>query len=430
MTSPYILIPIGFLVVAFILRMPIAYGMIIGSIAYFMATGTNVGSIVHLLVNSMMNNYVLMAVPLYIFTANVMNSGAVTDRLYGFVNSVFSKVRGSSAQVNIYGSLLFAGMTGSSVADASGLGMIEVEHMTKEGYDRGFSCALSATSAVLGPTFPPSIIMVIYSTLSNASVGKLFMGGIVPAFLMSGCLSLYVAYMAKKHNFPRGEKLSGREFLLNTLRAIPALLTPVVLLGGIYSGTFSPTEAGAVGALYALVVSFFIYRSLNFKALWRILKDTARTTGNVGMIVMAAYAFSHIVAAEQLPSIIGNYIVGLTNSSNVFLLLTLVVILILGCVFDSNTIQLVFLPTIIPAAAILGVDLVHFGVITSVAIVLGQCTPPFGVLLFITSGLSGTPLKDVTREAIPMVVCLLVALLLITFIPELVMWLPNTMMGG
>lgn len=430
MISPYILIPIAFLVVAFILRMPIAYGMIIGSIAYFFATGTNVGSIVHLLVNSMMNNYVLMAVPLYIFTANVMNSGAVTDRLYGFVNSLFSKVRGSSAHVNVVGSLLFAGMTGSSVADASGLGMIEIEHMTKKGYDRGFSCALSATSAVLGPTFPPSIIMVIYSTLSNASVGKLFMGGIVPAFLMAGCLCAYVAYMAKKKNFPRGEKLSGREFLITFIRAIPALLTPLVLLGGIYTGTFSPTEAGAVGALYALVVSFFIYRTMDLKTLWNILKDTARTTGNVGMIVMAAYAFSHIVAAEQLPSLIGNFIVGLTSNTNVFLMLTLVVILILGCFFDSNTIQLVFLPTIIPTAVLLGVDMVHFGVVTSIAIVLGQCTPPFGVLLFITSGLSGTPLKDVTREAIPMVFTLIVALVLITFIPELVMWLPNTMMGG
>lgn len=430
MISPYILIPLGFLAVAFILRMPVAYGMIIGSIVYFIATGTNVGSIVHLLVNSMMNNYVLMAVPLYIFTANIMNSGAVTDRLYGFVNSLFSKVRGSSAHVNIYGSLLFAGMTGSSVADASGLGMIEIEHMTKEGYDRGFSCALSATSAVLGPTFPPSIIMVIYSTLSGASVGKLFMGGVVPAFLMAGALSVYVAYMARKHDFPRGEKLSAQEFLATTVRALPALLTPLVLLGGIYTGIFSPTEAGAVGALYALVVSFFIYRTLNLKTLWNILKETARTTGNVGMIVMAAYAFSHIVAAEQLPSLIGNFIVGLTNNSNVFLLLTLIVILILGCFFDSNTIQLVFLPTIIPAASILGVDLVHFGVITSIAIILGQCTPPFGVLLFITSGLSGTPLKDVTRHAIPMVGYLLIALVLITFIPDLVMWLPNVMMGG
>ena len=427
MTSPYILIPIAFLVVAFILRMPIAYGMIIGSLAYFMATGTNVGSIVHLLVNSMMNNYVLMAVPLYIFTANVMNSGAVTDRLYGFVNSLFSKVRGSSAQVNIYGSLLFAGMTGSSVADASGLGMIEVEHMTKEGYDRGFSCALSATSAVLGPTFPPSIIMVIFSTLSNASVGKMFMGGIIPAFLMSGCLSIYVAYKAKKHNFPRGQKLSGREFLINTVRAIPALLTPVVLLGGIYSGTFSPTEAGAVGALYALVVSFFIYRSLNLKTLWGILKDTARTTGNVGMIVMAAYAFSHIVAAEQLPSIIGNYITGLTDSSNVFLLLSLIVILILGCVFDSNTIQLVFLPTIIPAAMLLGIDMVHFGVIICLNMMIGLITPPFGFTLFVTSGIAKTPFVKVAKEILPMVLILLVLLLILTFCPPIITFVPNLM---
>ena len=421
----YFLIPLLFLAVAFILRMPIAYGMLLGGLMYFLATGQNIGSVVHLLVNTMMNNYVLMAVPLYIFTANIMNNGAVTEKIYDFISSIFSSVKGSTAYVNIFGSLVFAGMTGSSVADASGLGKIEIEQMNREGYDPGFSCALSATTAVLGPTFPPSIILVIYSTLSGTSVGKLFLGGMIPAIILSIALSVYVFYMAKKHDFPKGKKVSGKHFITAAVKAVPAILMPVILLGGIYSGIFTPTEAGAIGAFYALLICFLVYRSMTPKQLAGILKDTAKTTGNVGLIVMAAYVFSHIVAAEQVPSAIGELIIGMTDNKNVFLFLVLVVMLVLGCFFDSNTIQLVFLPTILPAAAMLGCDMVHFGIITSLVIIIGQCTPPFGVLLFITSGISGTPLKEVSKSALPMVLVEVAVLFLLAYVPALVMFLPN-----
>lgn len=420
-------IPLVVLAIGFVLKMPIAYAMITGSLLYFLAAGNNIGQVVHLMVNSMMNNYVLLSVPLFMLSANIMNNGAVTEKIYAFCNGLLGRFRGGTAHVNVVGSLVFAGMTGSSVADASGLGKMEIDQMTKEGYDPGFSAALSATTAVLGPTFPPSIILVIYSTLSGASVGKLFAGGLIPAILLTIFICTYIALIAQKRNFPYGSRQTKKEFLQSTLKAIPALLTPVVLLGGIYSGVMTPTEAGAVAALYALIVSVLVYRSLGFKTFWSIIKSTAKDAGNVGMIVMAAYGFSHIVAAEKIPEMLGNAITSVTTNKYVFLLLLNVVLLVLGCFFDSNTIQLVFLPTVLTTAFSLGVDPVHFGVITSLNIIIGQCTPPFGVLLFITSGISGAPLKDIIREAIPIVAVEIAVLLLLTFVPGLVMWIPNMM---
>jgi tripartite ATP-independent transporter DctM subunit len=425
MISIYFLIPMVILVIAFIIKMPISLGMILGTLAYFFAKGQNVGSTVHILINAMMNSYVLLSIPLFIFTANVMNNGAVTEKMYSFINGIFGRFRGGTAYVNVFGSLVFAGMTGSSVADASGLGKMEIEQMKKEGYDAGFSCALSATTAILGPTFPPSIILVIYSTLSGASVGNLFLGGMVPAVLLSLAFSAYITLTAKKYNYPYGIRQKGKEFIRSTIAAIPALLTPVILLGGIYTGIMTPTEAGATGALWALVVSFLIYRNLDLKALWNILKDTAKSTGTVGLIVLAAYGFSHIVAAEHVPEIIGNFIITTTDNKYLFLLIINIVLLILGCFFDSNTIQLVFLPTVIPAVQYLGIDMVHFGVITSLNIIIGQCTPPFGVLLFIVSGLTKTPLKDVINKAIPLVVVAIITLFILVFVPDLIMFLPN-----
>jgi tripartite ATP-independent transporter DctM subunit len=202
-------------------------------------------------------------------------------------------------------------------------------------------------------------------------------------------------------------------------------LTPVILLGGIYTGVMTPTEAGATGALWALIVSFLVYRNLTWKALWDILKNTAKATGTVGLIVMASYGFSHIVAAEKVPEIIGNFVVATTGNKYLFLLIITIVLLILGCFFDSNTIQLVFLPTVLPAAQALGVDMVHFGVITSMNIILGQCTPPFGVLLFIVSGISKTPLKAVINKAIPIVLVEMVVLFILVFVPDLVLFLPS-----
>ena len=419
------LIPIAILAIAFIIKMPIAYGMLLGAFVYFMATGQNTGALMHLIANGMMNNYVLLSVPLFIFTANVMNSGAVTDRIFKFANGLCGRYRGGTGYVNVIASLIFSGMTGSAIADASGLGIMEIEQMKKEGYDDGFSCAITAASAVIGPIFPPSIPFVIYATLSGASIGTLFMAGIVPALFIALALVLYIAYIAHKRDYPRGMQTTLREFVRDSLRAIPALLTPVILLAGIYTGVMTPTEAAGIAALYALFISILIYRSLDLKELIIILKDTVRTTASVGMIVAAAYGFSYIVANEHVSDVVADLVLDLTDNKYVFLLIINIVFLLLGMLLDTSVIQLVFVPIVLPMVNALGINLVHFGLLISLNMMIGLLTPPFGMLLFITSGISKTPLKPIIKETIPLIGVEILVLLIITYIPETVLFLPR-----
>jgi len=297
--SWYLAIPFVVLILAFVIRMPIGLGMLVGSIVYFLAKGMSISSLVNSVCYGMINAYILIAIPLFVFTANVMNSGQVTDKVYDFASSLIGRRRGATAYVNVIGSLIFAGMTGSALADASGLGVLEINQMEKDGYDAPFSCATTAASSVIGPIFPPSIPFVIYAMISGASVGKLFLGGMVPAVLLALIMCIYIYFISKKRNYPHGLVVTFKHFMLSTFKAIPALLTPVILMGGIYTGIMTPTEAAAVAAAYALVISFFVYRCLSSKALGKILLDTLRTTGTIFLVIAGAYAFSYIITAEQ-----------------------------------------------------------------------------------------------------------------------------------
>jgi tripartite ATP-independent transporter DctM subunit len=243
--SWYLIIPFFFLVFAFVIRMPIGLGMLAGSIAYFLAKGLSLGSLLNTVCYGLTNAYILIAIPLFIFTANVMNSSEVTDKIFDFARSIIGRRHGATGYVNIVASLIFAGMTGSAVADASGLGTLEISQMKKEGYDMPFSCAITASTAVIGPIFPPSIPFVIYAMISGASVGKLFMGGMIPAILLCIVTGVYVYFISKRRGYPVGSKVTFRHFLSSTFRAVPALMTPVILLTGIYTGIMTPTEAGS-----------------------------------------------------------------------------------------------------------------------------------------------------------------------------------------
>lgn len=423
-------IPIAIFVLTFILRMPISLGMISAAIFYFLAKGQDVAQIVDNVAMNLYASFVMLAVPLFIFTANVMNSGKVTEIVFTFANSLVGRYRGGMGHVNVLASLIFSGMTGSAVADASGLGKMEIEGMKKQGYDSAFSCAITATSATIGPIFPPSIPLVIYAMLSGASIGALFMAGIVPGILIAAALMIYIVYIARKRNYPKGTQYALRDFLYYSLKAGPALLTPIVLLGGIYSGVMTPTEAGAVAALYALFISFFVYRTMGLKSLGEMLADTVRSTGNLGLLVGAAYCFSFIVASEQIPAAISELLLGITENKYVLLLIVNVLFLILGMFLDTSTIALVFIPMILPMIEAVGIDLVHFGVVIVLNMMIGLSTPPFGVLLFIVSAESYTPLKDVIKEIWPMVIVMIIVLLMITYIPELVLFVPDMLGHG
>jgi tripartite ATP-independent transporter DctM subunit len=371
--------------------------------------------------------FILIAVPLFVFAAKVMNSGAVTEKIFRFANSLVGRWRGGMGHVNVVASIIFSGMTGSAVADASGLGIMEIEAMREQGYDDSFSCAITAASATIGPIFPPSIPMIFYAMLSGASIGQLFIGGMIPGILIGLALMAYIAFIANKRDYPRGEKYTLRQFIKSTVIAFPALMTPVILLGGIYTGVVTPTEAGALAGIYALLISILVYRSLGLKQLLEVIVETAKTTGILTVIVGAAFSFSYIVAIEHIPSIFSGLLLGVTSNKYVLLLVINILFIILGMFIDTMAITLVFIPMVLPLVKLLGIDLVHFGVVIVLNMMIGLSTPPFGMLLFIVSGISGTPLKSIIKEIFPMLLVLIGVLFLITYVPWFVLYLPGTM---
>ena len=431
---------VAFFILMFIIRMPIPTGMIVACAMYFLVDGLckgygfgdmvmgNAGQL-HLIaqktIEAIFTNGTIVAVPLFVFAANLMNSSTVTDYIFGFCDGLVGRFRGGMAHVNVLCSLVFSGMTGSAIADATGIGTMEIEVMKKQGYDDPFPCAITAASATIGPIFPPSIPMVVYAMLTGASVGALFMGGMVPGILLALFLCVYIVFIARKRNYPRSEPIALKAYLKFLLKAIWALLTPVILLGCIYSGITTPTEAGAIAGLYTILVSAIIYKTMGWKELKKVLFDTVKGTGGVTIMIGAASAISFIFAKEGLGVTIGNWLLTLCHSQWSFLILTNVVVLILGMFIDTSVIQLVMIPILWPVAQQLGINVVHFGLVFTFNTMLGLSTPPFGMLLFITSSTSGTPLKDVIKEIMPMIVVMLLELILITFVPNVVLFLPK-----
>ena len=428
MSIPLIVFILCF-VLTFVLKIPIALGMLMSSIYYFVlapgpATGVQMTA-THLL-TQLNVKFIIIAVPLFVFTAKIMNTGRVTEMVFRFANTIVGRWKGGMGHVNVVASIIFSGMTGSAVADASGLGIMEIESMREQNYDDGFSCAITAASATIGPIFPPSIPMIYYALFSGASIGDLFLGGMAPGILIGLALMVYIAYIAKKRNYPKGEIYSIKEFIKITIITFPALLTPVILLGGIYSGFVTPTEAGALAALYSIIISFFVYRTMGLKQLINIIIDTAKTTGTLVIMVGAAFAFSYIMAIEHIPDMISGIFLGFTNNKYVLLLVINILFIILGMFIPTSCLQVVFVPMVLPLVNALGIDLVHFGVVIVLNMMIGLSTPPFGMLLFIVSGISGTPLKIIIKEIFPMLLVLIGVLFLITYIPEIVMFIPNT----
>jgi len=424
MNIPFIAF-VSIFVLIFFLRIPIPLGFVTAVSVYCLLKGLPLVFVAEKIVTNMFSSYILIAVPLFIFAAQVMNTGKVTDKIFYFANAIIGRRSGALGHVNVLASLIFSGMTGSALADASGLGLMEIESMRKQGYDDGFSCAITAASATIGPIFPPSIPMIMYSMLSGASIGALFLGGIVPGLLISLALMIYISIIAKRRNYPKGEVVTLKQFISSTIDAIPALLTPVILLGGIYSGIVTPTEAGAIAALYGLIISVLFYRSISLKSLAKIIFETVKSTGTISIIVACSFGMSFVVAYERIPDIVAAALLGITTNKYAFLLLVNIAFLVLGMFIDVNTITLVFIPIVLPLVKSLGIDLVHFGVVIVLNMMIGLSTPPYGGLLFVTSGISKTPLGTIIKEILPMVGVLVLVLFIITYIPGFVMYIPN-----
>lgn len=409
-----------------LLGLPIGLSMISGSIVYLFVRGQDMGLVAERLLNSMFTGYVILAVPLFILAAEIMNMGTMTDRLLRFCNALVGRFRGGLAHVNIVQSIIFSGMSGSALADAAGSGRIIANMMTKDGrYSRSFAAALTASAAVIGPIIPPSIPMVLYALVSGASIGYLFLAGIIPGLLMGLMLMIVVVYMSRRRSFPVEEPVPLRELPGLTVRSFPALMMPVVLLGGIYSGVVTPTEAAAVAAAYALLISALLYRSVSLGTLYTGLVRGARSSIAIGMLIAGALVFNYVVTAENIPQTLRLYLADYNLTPLQFLLLVNIILLLLGAILEGTAILLIIVPVFLPTATALGIDPVHFGVIAVVNIMIGLVTPPYGLLIFVMQSITRAPLRSIFRDLMPFIVTLLAALAIITLFPDLVLWLPR-----
>ncbi|MCT4682509.1 MAG: TRAP transporter large permease [Roseicyclus sp.] len=410
---------------------PIGYSIILAALVYLGLGGMDLALAGEKIMQGLYRSFVLLAVPLFIVAANIMNAGTISDRLLNFCVAAVGRFRGGLGHVNVVASLIFSGMSGSAVADAAGIGKIIIQMMTRDGrYGQGYAAAITAASATIGPIIPPSIPMVLYALVSQSSIGALFLAGIVPGLIMGVVLMAMNSYIAHKRGFVLEEPVPLRALPRKTANAFPALLMPVILLFGIYGGVTTPTEAAAIAALYALLLAGLFYRALSLRGLYEIFVESARASAAVGVVIGGALILNFIVVSENIPGMVADALVGIDMSPTAFLLLVMLLVLLLGCVLDATTIILVIVPLFIPACHELGIDLVHFGVLVVVNSMIGLITPPYGILLFVINAVTGIPLREIIAEVWPFLIVLIGALLLLVFFPGLVLWLPHLLGFG
>ncbi|PWW00328.1 tripartite ATP-independent transporter DctM subunit [Hoeflea marina] len=405
---------------------PIAFSMILGTIMYVLVKGQDLALPAEQMIQGLYDSFILLAVPLFIVAANIMNAGTISDRLLNFCVALVGRFRGGLGHVNVVASLIFAGMSGSAVADAAGIGKIIIEMMRKDGrYPAGYAAAITAASSTIGPIIPPSIPMVMYALISGTSIGYLFLGGIVPGLFMGAVLMALNYWISIRRGFKVEEPVPLRELPVITTRAFPALLMPAILLYGIYGGVTTPTEGAAVAAAYALILAAVFYRALSLKGLYSIMVQSAHSSAAVGLVIGGALIFNYVVASENIPAKVEGFISTLDVSPIVFLLVVNLLFLALGCLLDASTIILVIVPLFIPAARHLGIDLIHFGVVTVVNCMIGLITPPYGIVLFVINAVTGIPLREIVREIWLFIGVLIAALLAMILFPGIILWLPR-----
>ena len=405
---------------------PVAYAILSGIIVYLGVAGQDLAIAGQTMVQRLFDGFLLLAVPLFIVTANIMNAGTISDRLLNFCVAVVGRFRGGLGHVNVMASLIFSGMSGSAVADAAGIGKLVIEMMVKSGrYSRGYAAAITAATATIGPIIPPSIPMVLYALVSNTSIGFLFLAGILPGLIMGAVLIGMNTWISYRRDFGKEEAVPIAQLPLITLKSFPALLMPAILLTCIYSGVTSPTEAAAIAALYAFILAAGFYRALTIKSLYQLFVESARSSASVALVIGASMILTYVVVKENIPQTLSALLAGAEISPIIFLLLINLLILLVGCILDATVIILVIVPLFIPTCEALGIDLVHFGVLVVVNSMIGLITPPYGMLLFVINAVTDIPLREIIGEIWSFLAVLIFALLIMIFSPNLVLWLPR-----
>jgi tripartite ATP-independent transporter DctM subunit len=413
-----------------VLEVPVAFALALSAILYLTLDGSFPLTIVVQRMAPGLDSYVLLAIPLFILAGNLLSRGGIATRIFDFAMTLVGHIRGSLALVNVVASMIFAGMSGVAQADAAGLGQIEVREMRRAGFSPAFAAAVSASSAIIGPIIPPSVIMVIYASLADVSVPDLFLAGILPGIVAGLAMMATIYFLAVTGRVvapvrPRPSLAHlGRSFV----RALPPLAAPVLLVGGILSGIATPTELGALTVLYAAVLGF-IYRDLTVEGLVRAVAETVITMGALVFIIAAAVPFGWIVAVNDVPGQLAGLLSELSSNKYVILAIINIALLIFGCVMDTSAILLIAVPVLMPIVLQLGIDPIHFGIVVVINLLIGTTTPPFGILLFIMMDIAKISLQQLVRAMVPFYVCLLLFLIVITYVPQLSLALPQAIMG-
>ena len=374
------------------------------------------------------DSFLLIAVPLFILAGNLMNAGKITEKIFDTAKELVGWIPGGLGHANVVASIIFAGMSGSAVADAGGLGAIEMEAMRKNGYDDDFASAVTASSSVIGPIFPPSIPLIIYGSVASVSVDKLFMGGVMPGLLMGLLLMVLIFIYAVKRGYER-HPFNLKALLRLFAGSILALITPLIILSGFVLGWFTPTEASSIAVIYSLIIALLVYKTLTWKSFLKCLKDSAISSANTLLIIGTSTLFTYVMAMEGISRQISDVILGISSNPVIVLLAINILLLILGMIMEPGAILTLMLPVLLPIANGLGLNLVHFGVMIVLNLMIGQVTPPFGVCLFVISDVNKIKLESMYKSIIPFLIPLIVTLILVTYIPGIVTWLPNALLA-
>jgi len=411
--------------VGFIIGLPVAFTLGVAALAYFFASPRLSPTMIPLNIITGVQSESLMAIPLFMLAGGIMNSSGLTRRLFRFSKSLVGHFPGGTAQVNVVANLIMAGMSGSELADASAIGKVLIPTMKEEGYDSEFAAAVTGAASTIGPIFPPSIPMVLIGGITGISVGKMFVGGVIPGVFMALYLMAMVYYLAKKRNYPKSERATFKELAKAFFISIPALSAPVIIIGGMVSGIFTPNEAGVVACFYSMAIAFFVYRDLDLSKVFSELVSTAINTAKIMFIVGCAYALAWVFSREQMGIYLTKSLTSVSTDPTIVLSLIVVAFLIGGCFLNPSALIIIFIPLLMPVVNSVGMDPVLFGVVSSLALMIGNMTPPFGLCMFIVCDIAKVSVKQLAVASVPFYIVLIVALLTMIFIPQTVTYLPN-----
>lgn len=411
--------------VCLVVGIPIAVSLGLASLSYIMISGLPDVVLIHNMINGI-DSFPLLAIPFFILAGHLMNTAGITGKIFAFAKALVGWMHGGLGHVNVGASVIFAGMSGAAVADAGGLGAIEIKAMREAGYDADFSVGITAASSTIGPIIPPSLPLVIYGVMASVSIGELFAAGLVPGLLMAFSLMLMVAWYARRRGYPRDASFEWSILVATFKVAFFPLMTPVIIIGGIATGAFTPTEAAVAAVCYALFLGTVVYRSLSWRHVVRVAMDTIETTASILMIVAAAAIFAWILTANQVAALLGEQLLSFTDNKHVILLVMMVMVLLIGLFMETIAAITILVPVLLPIAISVGIDPVHLGILLILNLMLGLLTPPVGMVLYVLSEVSGVRFEQCVKATMPFLVPLVVVLLLIAFIPEIALWLPQT----